>query len=206
VSCGEPTSAVQTWVCVRAQIISSSLVFTDTVSNVDPNDIKFVSVTTTTDYSCGLLWNGVTVCWSFLTDTDLDLSGPGCRMESIASDGYVSCGRLMHGDDELVPSTEQRHSRLDETTVRTHTNTTFFGRSDTGVFCWQSFPDSLIGLERPTETWELDERRVPLGTSLVDAHCSDRHRIHTCVCSARYSPIVGDPVSVHGATAARGKL
>ena len=37
----------------------------------------------------------------------------------------------------------------------------------TGVFCWQSFPDEFVGLERVTETWEIASRKVPLGESSV---------------------------------------
>lgn len=124
-------------------------------------DVQFIAVSTSTQLSCGLLWNGVTVCWSFLTDTDLAISNPGCMMEAVASDGYVSCGRLLRSG--LVPSSDEKERELAAAAERTHQNTTFFGLSDTGVFCWQSFPESFIGLERPTETWSLDERRVPLG-------------------------------------------
>jgi len=85
-------------------------------------------------------------------------------MEAISLDGYVACGRLLSSDDNLVPSAATTHERMRAAVARTHTNETFIGESNTGVFCWQAFPENLVGLERPAETWDLEERRVPLGT------------------------------------------
>lgn len=131
-------------------------------SGSDGSQVKFVAVSTSSEHTCGLLWNGASVCFSSITDTELDIASAGCALESVVSDGYVSCGRLMRENYPTVPEPLDRDLDVVNALARVTGNSTSPIVPSTGVFCWQSFPESFLDLERVTEQWNFDQRRVPL--------------------------------------------
>lgn len=95
------------------------------------------------DYAtCGVLGNGRPICWGVLTDTVLELPGPGCLVESVAINGFHGCGRLLPGGADL-----------------TAPNAT--DSPGGGIYCWQAFPFQFVGLEFSTQEWASEQRRVP---------------------------------------------